>query len=59
MVKYPGLTIFLLFFGVALLDALRGGHWVRALFWIGMGVLFATLERGRRARGAKVDGAPH
>jgi hypothetical protein len=48
---YPGLTIFILFFGVSLLDALWGGHWVRALFWIGMGLAFYALERAGRRRG--------
>ena len=33
----PGLTVFILFFGIALLDAVGGGHWARALFWVAMG----------------------
>jgi hypothetical protein len=41
----PALTIFILFFGIALLDAFRGGHWQRALFWVVMGVLFFLLDR--------------
>lgn len=55
---YPGLTIFLLFFGVSLLDALWGGHWVRALFWIGIGLAFFALDRVRRTRGPTAGGAP-
>lgn len=47
---YPGLTIFVLFFGVSLLDALWGGHWVRALFWLGTGLVFFLMERTRGRR---------
>ena len=43
------MTVFLAFFGIALLDALRGGYWLRVLFWLGIGVLFffADLRRPR------------
>jgi hypothetical protein len=47
----PGLTIFVLFFGLSLVDALSGGNWPRALFWVGIGAAFWLLERrqvGRR-----------
>jgi hypothetical protein len=56
--KYQGLTIFLVFFGVSLLDALWGGHWIRALFWVGIGLVFFALDRARRARGAKSEAGP-
>lgn len=47
----PGMAVFVLFFGIALLDALRGGHWVRALFWVAIGAAFWLLERrGRRSQ---------
>jgi hypothetical protein len=49
--KHAGLTVFILFFGISLLDALGGGHWLRALFWLGMGVVFWGLERERKGRG--------
>jgi hypothetical protein len=38
-------TIFLVFFGLALLDAIRGGHWLRVAFWLAMGVLFYLADR--------------
>ena len=41
----PGLAVFVLFFGIALLDALRGGHWLRAIFWLLIGALFWLLDR--------------
>jgi hypothetical protein len=48
----PGLTVFILFFGVALIDAVRGGDWLRVLFWLAMGVTFWLLDQRRlRLRG--------
>jgi hypothetical protein len=41
------LTVFLIFFGVALLDALQGGYWLRVLFWLGIGALFFLADRWR------------
>ena len=41
----PGMTIFVLFFGIALLDAVRSGEWPRVLFWIAIGAAFWILER--------------
>ncbi len=41
----PGLTVFILFFGLGLLDAVRTGDVARALFWIGMGIVFGLLDR--------------
>ena len=40
-----GFAIFVLFFGIALLDALRGGEWPRVAFWVLMGLLFWFLDR--------------
>ena len=52
----PGLTIFLVFFGISLLDALSGGHWLRGAFWILIGVAFWALDRMRHRRPAGADG---
>ena len=43
--------MFLLFFGLCLVDALSGGTGPRALFWVAVGAAFWLLERrhvGRR-----------
>jgi hypothetical protein len=48
--KFQGFTIFLVFFGISLLDALWGGHWVRAIFWLGIGLLFFALDHARKAK---------
>ena len=38
-----GFVIFVLFFGVAALDAFRSNDWVRAIFWFAIGVVFHYL----------------
>lgn len=42
----PGIAIFVIFFGISLLEAFRGGHWLRAAFWLAMGALFWLLDHG-------------
>lgn len=54
--KHAGLTVFILFFGISLLDAFRGGHWLRAAFWLVMGALFYALDRSRIAHKADSGG---
>ena len=44
------LTIFLLFFGIALLDAIRGGHWLRVFFWSAVAAVFLLADRRELAR---------
>lgn len=46
------LTIFLLFFGIALLDAIRGGYWLRVAFWLVVGALFLVADRRQLANRA-------
>lgn len=46
----PGLTVFLLFFGISLLDAFAGGHWLRGVLWVGVGIAFWGLDRLGRGR---------
>lgn len=41
----PGFAVFILFFGIAFLDALRGGAWLRVAFWVVIGALFWLLDR--------------
>lgn len=43
------LTIFLLFFGVAAMDAVVTRNWLHVLFWLAIGVAFVLLSRrGKR-----------
>jgi hypothetical protein len=44
------LTIFILFFGIALLDAIRGGYWLRVLFWVAIGAVFFLADRRQLAK---------
>lgn len=43
-------AIFILFFGIALLDAVRGAHWLRVAFWLAIGALFFWADRRRNTR---------
>ena len=47
-------AIFVLFFGVALIDAVQHGPWTRVLFWLVVGVLFLVMARGWQ--GPRVSG---
>ena len=50
------LAVFIVFFGIALLDAIRGGHVLRILFWLGIGAIFFLADRRQLSKGA--DQAP-
>jgi len=41
-------TIFLLFFGVALLEAFQTRNWAKAAFWLAIGIVFLMADRQRR-----------
>ena len=43
-----GFTVFVLFFGLALLDAFRAGDWVHAAFWVAIGAVFFWADQPRR-----------
>ena len=44
----PGFTVFVLFFGLALLDAFRSRDWVHAAFWVAIGAVFLWADQPRR-----------
>jgi membrane protein implicated in regulation of membrane protease activity len=49
--SWPGITMFLLFFGIATMDAFTSGNWLRIVFWVAMGIVFAMLDWwGQRRR---------
>ena len=37
-------TVFLIFFGIALLDAIWSHHWVGAFLWLAFGALFLRSD---------------
>ena len=45
----PGFAIFVIFFGVATLEAFQTSNWLMVLFWLGMAVVFLMMD-GREKR---------
>ena len=43
-------TIFLLFFGVATLEAIQTAQWLRAGFWLAIGFAFLYMDRAHESR---------
>lgn len=41
--------VFLLFFGVAALEAFQTSNWVKAVFWLAIGVVFLLADNLKRA----------
>ena len=41
-------TVFLLFFGISLLDALRSQDWLRAALWCAIGLVFLRADALKR-----------
>jgi hypothetical protein len=41
-------TIFLLFFGVAALEAFQTRNWAKAAFWLAIGIVFLIADRQRK-----------
>ena len=37
-------TVFLLFFGVALLEAFQTSSWIKAVFWLAIGIMFLAAD---------------
>ena len=52
----PGFTIFLLFFALALVDAIRIHDWLKVSFWVGMGLVFLLADSTKN--GKRADGTP-
>jgi len=40
-------TVFLIFFGISLLEAFRTRNWINVAFWIGIAIMF-LLADGRK-----------
>jgi len=47
-----GFTVFLLFFGISLLEAVRTRNWLNAAFWIGIAIMFLIADN---LKGQKVQ----
>jgi len=53
----PGIAIFVVFFGMSLLDGIAAGHWGRALFFAVIGGIMWKLSLPERARPPRVTRA--
>ena len=42
-------AVFLLFFGVATLEALQTHNWMKATLWAAIGIVFLIADNSRRA----------
>ena len=40
-------TVFLLFFGISLLEAFQSRHWLKAVLWLAIGYVFLLADRKR------------
>jgi hypothetical protein len=47
-----GFTIFVLFFGVALLEAFQSNNWLKAAFWLAIGLVFLVADNLRSEKAA-------
>ena len=44
-------TVFLLFFGIALIQATQEGHWTAVVFWLAVGAFFLVADNTHRIPG--------
>jgi hypothetical protein len=43
-------TVFLLFFGVAMLEAFQTRNWLKAAFWVAIAVVFLAADNFRKTK---------
>jgi hypothetical protein len=43
-------TVFLLFFGVALLEAIQSGNWIKTIFWVAIGLVFLYADNLKKEK---------
>ena len=41
-------TVFLLFFGIAVLEAFQTRNWIKAAFWAAIGIVFLAADNLRK-----------
>lgn len=46
-------VIFLLFFGVALLEAIKESNWLKATLWVAVGIAFLLADNFKRGGGSQ------
>jgi hypothetical protein len=43
-------TVFLLFFGVAVLEAFQTQNWLKAVFWLAIGIVFLAADNLKKPK---------
>jgi len=43
-------AVFLLFFGVAALEAFQTRNWLKAVFWVAIGIVFFAADNLKKAK---------
>lgn len=43
-------AVFLLFFGVAMLEAFQTKNWLKAAFWVAIGIVFLVADNLRKTK---------
>jgi hypothetical protein len=43
-------TVFLLFFGISLLEAFRTRNWLNVAFWIGIAIMFLIADNFKESK---------
>jgi hypothetical protein len=46
-----GFIVFILFFGIALLDAVHSFDWLRIVFWLATGLVFIIADNLKKVQG--------
>ena len=46
--RLQALAIFLLFFGVAVLESFQSRNWIKAAFWLAIGIVFFWADKLRK-----------
>ena len=44
-------TVFILFFGIAFIEAFQNRDWIKSLFWIAIGFVFLAADTIKSPRG--------
>jgi hypothetical protein len=44
----PGITVFILFFGISVLEAIRTRDWGDIAFWMALGIMFLVADSAIR-----------
>ena len=47
-IKFEGLVMFLLFFGIALFEGLPARNWLKAGFWLAIGAVFLIADNFKK-----------